>query len=102
MSLVIDTNTLATYDSQGVAPFINDFTVKRLTSTVSGREVSFTDNSITDTAAIDGPYIADILVGVIAVEVTGTTVKYTLSSRDANGKTAYAWVRYAPSVSSGS
>lgn len=90
---LVDTDRLSTYDQEGVAPYINDFTPKKLTATVSGSSVSFTDSAITSTAAMDGPYIADVLIGVTEVSVSGTTVTFTLSSEDANGKGAYLWVR---------
>lgn len=66
---------------------------KKITSTVSGDSVSFVDSSISATSVIDGPYIADVLMGIDDVEVSGTTITYTFDSSDANGKTAYIWIR---------
>jgi len=66
---------------------------KKLTGTVSGTSLAFTDASITATAVIDGPYIADVLIGITAVATSGTTVTYTFADNTANGKAAYIWVR---------
>lgn len=93
MASVVDTDRLATYDTEGVKPYINDFSTVKVTGTVSGDTLSFTNSKISSTAALDGPYIADVLVGITDVAISGTTVTYTLSSEDANGKGAYLWVR---------
>lgn len=61
----------------------------KLTSTVSGNTLAFTNVS----GVVDGPYIQDVLVGIDSVSVSGTTVTYTLSDASANGKTAYIWLR---------
>lgn len=66
---------------------------KKVSSTVSGSSVAFTDASISSTSVIDGPYVADVLIGIEEVEVNSTTVTYTFDSEDANGKTAYIWIR---------
>lgn len=98
-SLVVDMTALATYDSEGVAPFINDFHIKKVTSTVSGNSLVFTDNIIGNTLnppTIDGPYIADMLtiISSITVDTSNNRITYTLTNNDANGKSAYIWLRY--------
>lgn len=61
----------------------------KLTSTVSGNTLTFTDVS----GVVDGPYIEDVLVGIDSLSVNGSTITYTLSDASANGKTAYIWLR---------
>ena len=65
---------------------------KKLTATVSGATVSFTDSAI-PAGVIDGPYIADLQMGVEKVVISSNTAAFTLSNSSANGKTAYIWVR---------
>lgn len=66
---------------------------KRVSSTVDDDSVSFIDSAIGNTSIIDGPYIQDVLVGVVDAEQSSTTVTFTLSDDSADGKTAYIWVR---------
>lgn len=94
---VVDSSMLAEYDRLGVAPFINDFRAKRLNATVSGNTVAFTDPEIAsnvNTCVLEGPFIADLLMGVTSMSVSGSTVTYTLNNSDANGKMAFLWLRY--------
>lgn len=63
-----------------------------VTGTVSGKNLSFTDASISG-GVIDGPYIADVPELIVSTTINGTTVSYVLSDSNANGKTAYIWVR---------
>lgn len=65
----------------------------KVSSTVSDDTVSFTNAAITNNSIIDGPYIADVLVGLVEAEQTGTTVTFTLTDDSADGKNAYIWVR---------
>lgn len=65
----------------------------QVSATVNGTSLSFTDNSITNDSIIDGPYIADVLVGLKAVSQSGITITYTLSNNSADGKNAYIYVR---------
>lgn len=98
MAALVDTDRLATYDSEGVAPFINDFSCKKVTATVSGNTLAFTDAKIgVASTVIDGPYIADVLVGILSASISGTTITYTLSNSSANNKSAYIWLRYPTS-----
>lgn len=66
----------------------------KLTSTVSGDTLTFTDAGITASAVIDGPYIQGVLIGLLELDdsTTGTLV-YTLEDDSADGATAYIWVR---------
>lgn len=69
---------------------------KKLSSTVSGNTLEFTDGSISGLSGnniIDGPYIKDVLAGITSVAVNGNTVTFTLNNSDANGKAAFIWVR---------
>lgn len=65
----------------------------KVTGTVSGSSLAFTDASIGANSVIDGPYVADMVVGIDSVSISGTTITYTLADSDANGKSAYIWVR---------
>lgn len=65
----------------------------KLTATVSGNTVSFTDAGITVNSIFDGPYVADILASLDDVSINGTTVTFTFEDTLADGKTAYIWVR---------
>lgn len=65
----------------------------KVSATVSGSSLAFTDASIGANSVIDGPYVADMIVGIDSVSTNGTTITYTLADSDANGKTAYIWVR---------
>lgn len=65
----------------------------KVSSTVSGKTVSFTNAAITSSKTIDGPYIADVLVGIESMSSSGTTITYTLEDESANGKTAVIFVR---------
>lgn len=100
MATLVDTDRLATYDAEGVAPYINDYSSKKLTATVSGKSVAFTDSKIGDNVnppTIDGPYIADVLVGLVSATISSNTLTYTLADNSANGKSAYIWLRYPAS-----
>lgn len=70
----------------------NEFGTK-VNATVSGASLSFTNSNITSNSIIDGPYIADVLVGLKTVSQSGTTITYTLSNSSANGKNAYIYIR---------
>ena len=65
----------------------------KLSATVSGTALTFTDASILSTSVIDGPYIADVLIGINEVSTGTNTITYTLEDDSASGKTAYIWVR---------
>lgn len=97
MGTLVDTDRLALYDQTGVAPYINDFQSKKVTSTVSGNTVSFTDDKIQSNVIhpiIDGPYISNVMVSVTGASVSNNTVTFTLDSELANGQTAYIWLRF--------
>lgn len=64
----------------------------RVSATVDDDTVSFTDASI-PSGVIDGPYVADLLMNIDDVTISGTTVTYTFTDDTADGKTAYIWVR---------
>ncbi len=80
---------------------INEITRKinsldyKISATVSGSSVSFTDNSLTSTSVIDGVYVTDVIVFVAGCSYNSSThtVTYTFKDSSANGKTAYIWVR---------
>ena len=94
---LVDVTMLDQYDRVGVAPFINDFRSKRLSSTVSSDTVTFTDPEIAsnvNTCVLEGPFIADVLMGVKSLSISGNSVTYTLDSTNANGKMAFLWMRY--------
>lgn len=92
---LIETNEFETYKSVGVTPYLNDFTGKKLTTTIANGKATFTDDSITSTAVIEGPFVADVLVGIDSIDISGTTIEYTFAdqSGSANGKSCVIWVR---------
>ena len=65
----------------------------KVSATVSGSSLAFTDAAIGANSVIDGPYVADMIVGIGSVSTSGTTITYTLEDSSANGKSAYIWVR---------
>lgn len=65
----------------------------KVSGTVSGSTLSFTNSAIKSNSIIDGPYIADVLTGIDTVSQNGTTITFVLENDSANGKTAYIWVR---------
>lgn len=85
--------------SGGVYSAINSIEAlgKRVSSTVSGLTVAFTDASIADTAStvavIDGPYIENAAANFEYVTVSGTTATFTLADDSADTETAFIWVR---------
>ena len=70
-----------------------NYSSKMVTGTVNDDTLEFTDNAITATCIIDGPYIEDALIGIDSVSQSGTTITYTLEDSSADDASAYIWVR---------
>ena len=64
----------------------------KVTGTVSGNTLAFTNSKISNNVEIDGPYVQNNLIGLESVVFNGTTVTYTLENETADGASAYIWV----------
>lgn len=74
---------------------INNVLGEQVYSTVVGDTLEFTDPLIITNCAIDGPYINNTLIGLKDAEIDteNYTLTYTLSSTEADGASAYIWIR---------
>lgn len=79
----------------GIKEFVNTHGAgKRVSSTVSGSTVAFTDTLISSSSSvIDGPYIQDILTGIQSQTISGNTLTFTLTDSAADTKNAYIYIR---------
>ena len=65
----------------------------RLSTTVNGNVVIFTDPCIKSDSTIDGPYFDNVLVKIASITVGINSMSYLLESNVADGRSAYIWVR---------
>ena len=67
----------------------------KLTATVSGTSLVFSDSSILNTSIIEGPYILDGWTGITAVSYNSSnnSITYTFSDSSCDGKSAIIFVR---------
>ena len=66
---------------------------KKVAGTVSSTSVTFTDSALTSDSIIDGPYVAGYVMGIASVTPSTGSVTFTFTSADADGETAYIWIR---------
>lgn len=66
---------------------------KKVQGTVSSTSVTFTNSALTSDSIIDGPYVAGYVMGIASVTPGTGSVTFTFTSADADGETAYIWIR---------
>jgi hypothetical protein len=66
---------------------------KKVSGTVSGSSVTFTDADLTSDSIIDGPYVGGMVMGIASVTPSTGSVTFTFTSSSASGQTAYIWIR---------
>lgn len=67
---------------------------KKISSTVVGNTITFTDDMIAeDSTIIDGPYVQQFHVTYVSAVIEGNTLVIDLANDDANGSTAYVYLR---------
>lgn len=77
---------------------VNDLTStkisgKKVSGTVSGSSVTFTDADLTSDSIIDGPYVGGMVMRIDSVTPSTGSVTFTFTSSSASGQPAYIWIR---------
>ena len=67
-------------------------TETKVTGTVSGNTVSFTNENV-PTGAIDDPWIDGVQIRIISKSISGNTITFTFEDDSANGRAAYIFIR---------